>query len=114
MTASWVTVTLNRLKRFRGRTKSPITAAVNDTISLCCKLFASLQLALSLFSRAIGGPETIARIKAARPLCVDHATGTQPLVEHSLYVAGRENIRPKPVYLLPTLSYYLRVTWDLS
>ncbi|KOB77783.1 hypothetical protein OBRU01_02534 [Operophtera brumata] len=38
---------------------------------------------------AMGGRrENNARIKAARPLCVEHATGNQPLVEHSLYVAG--------------------------
>ncbi|XP_060807116.1 uncharacterized protein LOC106135922 [Amyelois transitella] len=39
-------------------------------------------------SSAIGGRrDEVARIRAARPLCIQHATG-QPNVEHSLYIVG--------------------------
>lgn len=55
---------------------------------------------LLLFSRATGGRrENNARMKAARPLCVEHATGPQPPVEHSVYVAGKFHFH-RNTYLL--------------
>lgn len=60
--------------------------------TLCHEVRLYVNLWTCINRAMAGGRDESARIRAARPLCIQHATG-QAQVEHSLFVTGKYTLQ---------------------